>query len=289
MKHSIKVLILAASLTAALPLGAQTLLSDFSSGTNWGTPTTLMGDTGTLQVSSNVGNYYTNGAPSGNQFAYIQFSGATLSYDTDWSIRVDANYATPSSIFTAGSAQFINLGLMVTPSSATVGISGGAPTFDGFVVSSNLFSTSTNTYNRGFQTSIFANGSATDGTEGGYSVVSGATATAVIISYNAGTHTLTASFDGNTGNGYDSFALSSQSVNVNSTWGMSSSGTFNLYLFGNSGWDESGTDASPTIALGQATFDNLSAVPEPSTYAAIAGVLAMGFAVWRRQRRNAGS
>lgn len=288
MNNHVK-LLLAACLAAASSVQAQTVLSDFSSGTNWGTPTTLVGDTGTLQVSSGVGNYYTNGAPSGTQFSYMQYTGTTLSYSTSWSIRVDANYAAPGGIFTSGSQQFINLGLMVTPGSATPGISGGEPTFNGFLVSSNLFSTTSNTYNRGFQTSIFANGSATDGTEGGYSVVSSgtATATAVLLSYDAGTRLLTASFDGNTGNGYDSFALSSQSVNVSSSWGMSGADTFSLYLFANSGWDEAGPDVSPTIDLGEATFDNLSAVPEPSTYAAIAGALALGLAAWRRRQPRA--
>jgi len=283
MKNSLK--LLAVGFASALSVQAQ-VLSDFSSASNWSSPTTLIGNTGTIQVSSGAGNYYTNGAPSGMQFSVMQYTGTTLSYSSSWTIRVDANYAAPSSIFTSGSGQFINLGLMVTPGSATPGVSGGAPTFDAFLVSSNLFSTSSNTYNRGFQTSIFSNGSSVDGTEAGYSVVGGATATstAVLLSYNAATKVLTASFDGNTGNGYDSFALSSQSVNVNSAWGMSGSDTFSLYLFGNSGWDEAGTEASPSIDLGEARFDNLSAVPEPSTYAAIAGALALGAAAWRRRR-----
>jgi hypothetical protein len=288
MKTSVKLIHLAACLASALSLQAQTLLSDFSSGTNWGTPTTLVGDTGTIQISSGVGNYYTNGAPTDTQFSYMQYSGVSLSYDTSWSIRVDANYGTPSSIFTNGSQQFINLGLMVTPGSATVGVSGATPTFDGFLVSSNLFSTDINTYNRGFQTSIFADGSAADGTEQGFlDNITAATFTSVMLSYNAGTQTLTASFDGNTGNGYQFTALTSQSVNVNTLWGMTGSDTFSLYLFGNSGWDEAGAEVSPTIGLGAATFDNLTAVPEPSTYAAIAGVLALGLAGWRRQRRVA--
>lgn len=286
--HTPKKMVLVAALLAPLfTARAQTVLSDFSSDTNWDTPVTLIGDTGTMQISGGVGNYYTNAAPTDTQFAYMRYTGTTLSFGTSWSIRVDANYAAPSSLFTAGSGQFINLGLMVTPGSATVALSGGEPAFDGFMVSSNLFSTPANTYNRGFQTSIISNGSSVDGTEVGYSVIGSATATftAVRLSYDAGTHVLTASFDGNTTNGYDNFALPSQSVNVNTLWGMSGSDTFSLYLFGNSGWDDAGIAASPTIALGGATFDNLSAIPEPSTYAAIAGALALGLAAWRRRAR----
>lgn len=285
MKTSVKSVLLAACFTTALSVQAQ-LLSDFSSATNWGSPATLVGNTGTLQISGGAGNYYTNGAPTGTQFSYMQYSGVALSYDTSWSIRVDANYATPGGIFTSGSQQFINLGLMVTPDSATVGVNAGAPTFDGFLVSSNLFSTTSDTYNRGFQTSIFSNGSADDGTEGGYNPsITAATFTAVTLSYNAGSKLLTASFDADTTNGYTYTSLPSQSVNVQSTWGMSGTDAFSLYLFANSGWDEAGPDVSPTIALGGATFDNLSAIPEPSTYAAIAGVLALGLAAWRRRQQ----
>jgi hypothetical protein len=286
MQLSKKVLLIAALFAPLVGLNAQSVLSDFSSTTNWGTAVTLAGDTGTFQISGGVGNYYTNGAPTGDQFSYLQYNGAALSYGTSWSIRVDVNYAAPSGIFDSGSQQYLNLGLMVTPGTATVGISGEAPTFDGFLVSSNLFSATNNTYNRGFQTSIFSNGSATDGTEAGYvNNITLATSTAVILSYDAGTKMLTASFDGNTTNGYDSFALSSQSVNANTLWGMSGSDTFSLYLFGNSGWDEAGPDVSPTLAAGEATFDNLSAIPEPSTYAAMAGALALGLAAWRRRAR----
>ena len=288
MNNHVK-LVFAACLASASSIQAQTVLSDFSSDTNWGTPATLVGDTGTFQISSGAGNYYTNGAPTDGQFSYMRYTGTTLSYGTSWSIRVDVNYAAPGGIFTSGSQQFINLGLMVTPGSATVGVSGDTPTFNGFLVSSNLFSTTSNTYNRGFQTSIFSNGSAADGTEGGYSVVNSATATstAVLLSYDAGTHLLTASFDGDTSNGYTYASLSSQSVNVNSTWSMSGADTFSLYLFGNSDWDEAGPDVSPTIDLGEARFDNLSAIPEPSTYAAIAGALALGLAAWRRRQQRA--
>jgi hypothetical protein len=281
-----KIAVVAALIVPLFGLRAQTLLSDFTAATGWETPGTLAGDTGTFQVSGGAGNYYTNGAPTGSQFSYMQYTGTTLSYDTSWSIRVDANYALPSGIFTSGSQQFINLGLMVTPGSATVGISGGAPTFDGFLVSSNLFSTTSNTYNRGFQTSIFSSGSAVDGTEYGYNPsITTATFTAVMLSYNAGTKMLTASFDADTTNGYTYTSMPSQSVDVSSLWGMAGSSTFSLYLFGNSGWDEAGPEISPTIALGEATFDNLSAIPEPSTYAAMFGAAVLGLAIWRRKQR----
>jgi hypothetical protein len=51
------------------------------------------------------------------------------------------------------------------------------------------------------------------------------------------------------------------------------------------GWNIGGGAASPGSSAFRMTFDNLAltAVPEPSTYAAILGGLALGFAAWRRR------
>jgi hypothetical protein len=50
-----------------------------------------------------------------------------------------------------------------------------------------------------------------------------------------------------------------------------------------------GVYTESSLSLGQISFDNLNitAVPEPSTYAAIAGLGAIGFAAWRRRTRAA--
>jgi hypothetical protein len=45
------------------------------------------------------------------------------------------------------------------------------------------------------------------------------------------------------------------------------------------------TTVSVPTGASDATFDNLSVVPEPGEYAAVAGALLGGFALWRRQRR----
>lgn len=56
------------------------------------------------------------------------------------------------------------------------------------------------------------------------------------------------------------------------------------YASGFSGVLVATTVSAPTGAS-DATFDNLSVVPEPGEYAAVAGALLGGFALWRRTRR----
>ena len=57
---------------------------------------------------------------------------------------------------------------------------------------------------------------------------------------------------------------------------------FNFGVFGQS-------NMSSGISVGSMHLDNfsVSAVPEPSTYAAIAGALMLGFAAWKRRKLRA--
>lgn len=102
--------------------------------------------------------------------------------------------------------------------------------------------------------------------------------------------TLTALFS-NAGVAGGAFQSVGTVTNVSSTWGMTASDTFNILLVGGSGQNPGTT--GPTITAGQAYFDNFAStgleartapVPEPSTYAAILGALALGFALYRRRR-----
>ena len=111
------------------------------------------------------------------------------------------------------------------------------------------------------------------------------------------------SFSNNTGiipSGILSYQLDSgasstawDSGNANVTFGGSyaASDTYILDVSGASTLDIAFTFNSSETALGNLTnrayFDNIAiggAVPEPSTYAAIAGALALGFAVYRRRK-----
>jgi hypothetical protein len=84
------------------------------------------------------------------------------------------------------------------------------------------------------------------------------------------------SFDGNS---YTSLAT----YNPATQWTASAAnGGFNFEIFGNSNW-------ATAISPGSVYADNfsISAVPEPSTYAAFAGLGALGLAVWRRRQARA--
>src|SRR5690606_1644505 len=49
-------------------------------------------------------------------------------------------------------------------------------------------------------------------------------------------------------------------------------------------WDHSSQATDPTYQF--YVFDNLVVIPEPSTYAMLAGLGFLGFAVWRRSRKQ---
>ena len=98
------------------------------------------------------------------------------------------------------------------------------------------------------------------------------------LSWTASTSQLTASYSLNgvnftTG---QTFSLAGAEAGYDSPFNNG----FTLELVGRS------ADGAGEVALGQMVYDNMavSAVPEPSTYAAIAGALMLGFAAWKRRR-----
>ncbi len=96
------------------------------------------------------------------------------------------------------------------------------------------------------------------------------------LAWNAGTQVLSASYslDGSSFNSVSTF-------NPITGWTSATKDDgFNFGVFGTS------VLSSGTIASGIVYADNfsVSAVPEPSTYAAIAGVMALGVAAWHRRR-----
>jgi hypothetical protein len=98
------------------------------------------------------------------------------------------------------------------------------------------------------------------------------------LAWDAGTQVLSSyySFDGTN---YTALAT----FNPVSQWtGGSAAGGYFFEVFGNS-------NAAAAISAGSVYADNfaVSAIPEPSTYAAFAGLGALGLAVWRRRQARA--
>lgn len=103
------------------------------------------------------------------------------------------------------------------------------------------------------------------------------------LSWDASSHILSSSYslDGSSFNSITTFnAVTGWSNSVSTT---DVTNGFNFGVFGTS------TLTNGTIASGIVYADNfsVSAVPEPSTYAAIAGVAVLGLAFWRKRRARA--
>lgn len=115
------------------------------------------------------------------------------------------------------------------------------------------------------------------------------------INYDASTQTLNTSFSFDSGATYADFTTVGSGDRFGgaanfavANWADSVVDGFGLDIYGTT-YGNNSTPTGPTVLSGQAYMDNLSisAVPEPSTYAAIAGALMLGFAAWKRRAKRA--
>lgn len=297
MKNIAK-LLLGAALLSPFVLNAQVQLDTFTSTTNWGPSVAVEGD-GALTIGSGVVDYT---VPTGheNNFTYRKLISLVGSSTSNWSVRIDVNYGNPATFFDAGVEQAINVGLMVTRTTANIALNPetGDTLFYGFMNNSNLYWDGS-AASRDFRTSklLFDTEAPDNETRYGSGAVIGATTGALVISFNATTKTLVGHFDadGATG-GYSPTAMTTFAGDsmTTSTWGMTDSDTFSIFLTANGMFDGDGESGfGPLLVSGDVTLSNfysqsgLTAVPEPSTYAAIFGAAVLGLAAWRRKQRAA--
>lgn len=101
------------------------------------------------------------------------------------------------------------------------------------------------------------------------------------LAHDAGARTLTSSYSFDQGATF--FDLRTVTTD---DWLLDPATGFSLSLF-TTNLRYGSPSPAYTVASGQAYLDNFSvtAIPEPSTYAALAGLGAIGFAFWRRPRR----
>jgi hypothetical protein len=107
----------------------------------------------------------------------------------------------------------------------------------------------------------------------------GLTSTVLRLDYNAANTTLSTSYS--TDGGATFFAVQSYDIGANHLF--TANGGLGLRFYAAEG------NSTGAVSLGQMTYDNLSvsAVPEPSTYAALAGLAALGVVFWRRRAAHA--
>ncbi|MBX3738545.1 MAG: PEP-CTERM sorting domain-containing protein [Candidatus Didemnitutus sp.] len=114
------------------------------------------------------------------------------------------------------------------------------------------------------------------------------------IAYNGSTSTFTSGFSFDAGSTFYTFGtwtgtghFGGLASGATANWAVTPTTGFGLELYGALYGD--GSSAGPTLVSGQAHADNLavSAVPEPATYAAFAGLGALGLVWWRRRQLNA--
>lgn len=259
-------------LVACLDLNAQIPTSDdFTTEMRWqaiaNPPQIPTGNASTSFISTTGQMDYLVGSGTVKDTAGRFWFPAVGPSDSNWSVDVNVNLSSEIDTNLSVPGQYVNLNLGVAFSTYSMMMSidrynGGSGIVYGFEAYNGMTSIGANTL---------------------YALTTGT----LRVSYTAASSTLTAQFSNPSVLGGSFQTVGTMST---SSWGMSASDTFNIILVGGSGTTDSGS--GPAIDANQAFFDDFASsgleartapVPEPSTYAAIIGLLALGFALHRRR------
>ena len=234
---------------------------NFDSGSNaaWGFSYRLSGTNGTLNFTNQRLEFTSATNGTGNYF--LGWDGDTTtpgaspfrtsaSYTSSWVANI-----TVADTFVTGASEFASIGLQVRD---------GGSNYSALMLQNVAGSYLVRAEGTG---ATFANTSATGSN----------TNVSLRLAWDAGTHVLSSYYSFDSGASYSLL----KTFTPDSQWSAAPSGGFNFELFGNA----SGATA---ISAGSMYADNfsVSAVPEPSTYAAIAGASMLGIAIWKRRRRS---
>ncbi len=234
---------------------------------NWSSDTTSTG--GAFSVSGNVLNFTDAGLSTGQTSkadrTWILNAGSSIA---DWQVQIDLSL---NNLQITGQVNYWNLSLQDS-----------AHTTNYFLIEFVKAYQQANPFVRG---NIYTNGAISTAQPSQQSDITGSTSVAVRASYSASTQTLTFSYDANGATGGYSFSnLFSANIGAGGeAWNMTTGDTFNLQLSASNFTSASATSALSSGVIFADNFVATSAIPEPGTYAAIIGVVALVVAARRRR------
>jgi hypothetical protein len=242
---------------------AQTITDDFSTGGNW---TSGHASNGAIAISGGIAGYTTTDDDSE---ASLMLGATTFSYTSNWEAQVNIHAALAGDLTSPDGYFYGALFATTTGSIINFDEPPSIPMFSADLVRNNAAENV-------FQRSWWQPGD--DFYEAGATGNIATTDAALRLTFDGTDKILEAFYDadGVTG-GYTWISVGSIDVDGAQNWGMDSGDTFSLGLV---------VFAAYQVTAGEAYFDNFSAtaIPEPSTYAAFAGLLAIGLAAWQRRR-----
>jgi hypothetical protein len=210
---------------------------------------------------------------SANLFMPLQSYGG--SYDSDWTAELDVeNWFAPQA------GQSTQIGILAFN---TNGMSVG-PTAD-YVKLVKVQADAS--YGGLAQGNVIHYGSHTNGTPAAFSTTPTGVYGWLRLEYSASAHTI-AVYNGATL--LRTFGIAGSGGDTTQDWGMTSGDTFTLGVYAQSSTNESGTGFTLSEGMVYATSFTgtglVAAIPEPSTYVALFGLAALGFAAYRKRHRK---
>lgn len=257
--------LVAGTALVSLPLSAQIFVGsdDFDSGysaANWDYVYRLNSATqGTLDFSNNQLDFSKAASGAGNQFRLWNSDGTANPYVTSGSFTTGwtMTMSVTNTLSDLSGGDFTTIGIQVFNDNNSYSALMLSATSSGYFIRSE---------GNGFTAVNMATADKTDVT--------------LRLSWDATAQTLGAAYslDGSSFTSVATFLPVSE-------WDNSTNGVtngFNFGVFGNS-------NTASAISIGSVYADNfsVSAIPEPSTYAALAGLGALGLALWRRRAKSA--
>lgn len=246
---------------------AQVIIDDFTTASNW--QTVMSEGSGALTVGG--GTMQFTATTEANTGVVALAKTIALPYASDWSLQVTAHL---SELAVPDLNDFADLELALTPAAGS-----------GFSTRL-MYQFEVGNWSEGTQREIYTDFVISDIAGSSPIARVGVTSTTVSLwlGYSAATEWITFRYDpdgvANPLTGWITQGRLAIGDGESADFGMTSGDFFSVALVGAS--------EGITIAAGQADFSSLAvtAVPEPSTYAALASVIALGAAGWRRHRQR---